>query len=75
MAGSLQDFLARFAGQGAQALTGAVAAWAGGVRQLAGSLPDPATVVNGAFDVAEEVLRSQREAALEVLRLTGLDRG
>jgi hypothetical protein len=69
MAGSLQDRLTRLAGQGAEALTGAVAAWASGVRQLVEALPDPATVVNGTFDVAEEVLRAQREAALTVVRL------
>jgi hypothetical protein len=74
MAGLLQDRLTRLATQGAQAVAGAVAAWASGGRQLAEALPDPATVVNGVFDVAEEVLQSQREATLALLRLVWPDR-
>jgi hypothetical protein len=68
MAGSLQERLTRLAGQGVQALTGAGAAWLGGVRQLAGALPDPEMMLDAAFDVAEEVLRMQREVALTVVR-------
>jgi hypothetical protein len=69
MARSLQDRLARLAGQGTEAVTGAVRTWSGGLQQLAGALPDPATVVDGAFDAAEQVLRAQREVARTVLRL------
>jgi hypothetical protein len=67
---SLQERLARLAGHGTEAVTGAVRTWAGGLQQLTGALPDPATVVDGAFDAAEQVLRAQREVALTVLRLT-----
>jgi hypothetical protein len=69
MARSLQERLAHAAGQGTEAVAGALRAWAGAVGRLTRSLPDPDMVVDGAFDVAEEVLRAQRQAALTVLRV------
>jgi hypothetical protein len=68
MTRSPQDRLTTAAVTGA--MTGALRAWAGGVRQATGALPDPAAVVGGAFDVAEQVLRTQREVALGLVRLT-----
>src|SRR5690242_19353311 len=56
MARSLQERLGHAAGQASDALTGAARAWAGAVAQLTRALSDPVTMVEGAFDVAEEVL-------------------
>ena len=72
----MQDHVARVAAQGQQAATGAVRAWAEALRLLAGAVPDATAVVDGttavvggAFDVAEAVLRAQREVAMGALRL------
>jgi hypothetical protein len=67
----IEHRLTRLAGQGHDAVTGAVRAWAGAVEQVAGAVPDPGTVVRAYFGVAEEVLRVQRAIALDVLRLAG----
>ena len=74
MARSLQERLGHAAGQVSDALTGAGRSWSGAVAQLTRALPDPVTMVDVAFDVAEEVLRTQREATLAVVRFTRRDR-
>lgn len=67
--GLLQDRLVRVARQGERAVTGAVRAWAGAVSQVAGAVPDPDTVLRSAFELTEQVLRAQWEAARDVVRL------
>lgn len=74
MVRSLPEHLAAAAGQGSRALARAVRTWVGAVGQLARALPDPVMVVDSTFDAAEQVLQAQREFALGVLRLAGLDR-
>jgi hypothetical protein len=74
MSRTLQDRLASAAGQGSEAVTGAVRAWAGAVQQVTRTLPDPAMLVEGTFDAAEQLLRAQRDMTLTVLRLARSDR-
>jgi hypothetical protein len=71
--GMLQDRLARAAAQGERAVTGVVRSWAGAVHQLTATAPDPVVVVRGAYGLAEQVLRVQRDAALDVVRLVSGD--
>lgn len=68
----LQDHLSTFADQSQNALTGATRAWAQTVQRLSSPFgtpaPDPTAVVDVVFDLAEQVLATQRALTKAVLR-------
>ena len=68
----LQDHLLTFVDQSQNALTGAARAWAQSVERLSSpsstSAPDPTAVVDVVFDLAEQVLATQRALTRAVLR-------
>ena len=68
----LQDQLLTFADQSQNALAGAARAWAQSVQRLSSpfSAPaaDPTAVVDVVFDLAEQVLATQRALTKAVLR-------
>lgn len=71
---SLQDQISTFATRGQEALGSAVRVWTEEAARLSGPLaavPDVATLtvlVDAWFDLAEQVLATQREAAKAVLQ-------
>jgi hypothetical protein len=66
------DQFTTFAGQGQDALAGAARTWAESVQRLSSALgtpaADPTALVDIAFDLAEQVLATQRELTKAVLR-------
>ena len=68
----LQDHLLTFADQSQNALTGGARAWAESVQRLSSAVStpaaDPVAVVDAVFDLAEQVLNTQRALAKAVLR-------
>ena len=68
----LQDHLTTFAGQSQDALGGAARAWAQSVQRLPSPFgapaADPTAMVDIFFDLAEQVLATQREITKAVLR-------
>ena len=68
----LQDHLTTFADQSQDALGGAARAWAQSVQRMTSPFgppaADPAAVVDVFFDLAEQVLATQRELTKAVLR-------
>lgn len=68
----LQDHLVNAADQGSEALAGAARVWAQSVQRLASPLrtpaADPTAMVDVVFDLAEQVLATQRALIKAVLR-------
>lgn len=68
----LQDHLSTFADQSQSALSGAARAWAESVQRLSSAFStpaaDPTAVVDVVFDLAEQVLATQRALTKAVLR-------
>jgi hypothetical protein len=68
----LQDHLSTFADQSQDALAGAARAWAESVQRLSSPFgtpaADPAAMVDLVFDLAEQVLATQRALTKAVLR-------
>ncbi len=69
---SLQDHLLTFVDQSQEALSGAARAWTQSVQRLTNPVGTPATdptaLVDVVFDLAEQVLATQRELTKAVVR-------